>query len=312
LPGRMLARLQRLIALSLLAALLLATWLAFRLDAPLLWLLPVFVGGGYAAVLAIEFWLLRRSYDAADPERPSLKQLLLAWAAEVSGSPRVFLWRQPFRSRAEADHFPAGGKGRRGVLFVHGFFCNRGLWNPWMRRLRAAGIPFVAVNLEPVLGSIDSYASIVEKAVRSLEQATGVAPVIVAHSMGGLAVRSWLKDAGRSERFHRLVTVATPHAGTSIAARSVGANMAQMRPGGDWLARLAEGSPALRTRFVCFWSHCDNIVFPTRNATLAGADNRHLVATPHVQMAYHPAVFEEVFRLVGAVEPVATTRRRSP
>ena len=80
------------------------------------------------------------------------------------------------------------------MLFVHGFFCNRGLWNPWMRRLRAAGIPFVAVNLEPVFGSIDSYASIVEAAVRSLEQATGGAPVIVAHSMGGLAVRSWLQD----------------------------------------------------------------------------------------------------------------------
>jgi pimeloyl-ACP methyl ester carboxylesterase len=206
---------------------------------------------------------------------------------------------------------PAEGRDRRGVLFVHGFFCNRGLWNPWMRRLRVADIPFVAVNLEPVFGSIDSYASIVEAAVISLERATGLAPVIVAHSMGGLAVRSWLADRTRSERLHRLVTVATPHAGTRIARRGIGANMGQMRPGGEWLARLADEPSALRSRFVCFRSHCDNIVFPTRNATLSAADNRHLVATPHVQMAYHPAIFEEVFRLVETVEPASTTRRRS-
>jgi hypothetical protein len=72
-----------------------------------------------------------------------------------------------------------------------------------------------------------------------------------------------------------------------------------MRVGSDWLARLAASEiPATRARFTCFWSHCDNIVFPTRSATLAGADNRHLPVTPHVQMVEHPAVFAEVVRWV--------------
>ena len=35
-----------------------------------------------------------------------------------------------------------------------------------MRRLQANGIPFVAVNLEPVFGSIDDYAAIVESAMQ--------------------------------------------------------------------------------------------------------------------------------------------------
>jgi triacylglycerol esterase/lipase EstA (alpha/beta hydrolase family) len=295
----MLARLQRLIALCLLGVVFGAIGLALRFDAPALWAVPGIIVLGYAAALATEFGLLRRSYDAGDLHRPTLKQLMRAWAAEILGSPRVFLWRQPFRSNAEPDHLPVDHQGHRGVLFVHGFVCNRGLWNPWLRRLRATGVPFVAVNLEPVFGSIDSYAPTVDAAVRSLEQATGVAPVIVAHSMGGLAVRAWLAGEQRSERFHRVVTIATPHAGTRIADRGFGANMGQMRPGGEWLARLlAEEPAALRERFVCFWSHCDNIVFPTRNATLAGADNRHLAATPHVQMAYHPAVFDAVSRLL--------------
>ena len=75
---------------------------------------------------------------------------------------------------------PAAARGRRGPLLVHGFVCNRGLWNPWLERLHARGIPFVAVDLEPVFGSIDDYVRILENAVQRLERCTGLAPVIVA------------------------------------------------------------------------------------------------------------------------------------
>ena len=159
--------------------------------------------------------------------------------------------------------------------------------------------PVVAVSLEPVFGSIDDYRETIADAMSRLEQATGLAPVIVAHSMGGLAARAWLA-AQPDARCHRLVTIASPHAGTRLGAHGRGANIAQMRLGSDWLAQLAaRESPASRERFTCFWSHCDNIVFPTRSATLAGADNRHLAGTPHVQMVEHPAVFEEVLRIVA-------------
>jgi triacylglycerol esterase/lipase EstA (alpha/beta hydrolase family) len=172
-----------------------------------------------------------------------------------------------------------------------------------MRQLRAADIPFVAVNLEPVFGSIESYTESIERGVRALEAATGRAPLIVAHSMGGLAVRSWIAH-GQEHRFHRIVTIATPHRGTRIARHGFTANMRQMQVGGPWLAALAaRENPTLYTRFTCFWGHCDNVVFPTTNATLPGADNRHLRATPHVQMAYHPAVLGEVLRLLEEPEP---------
>jgi triacylglycerol lipase len=174
---QMLARLQRLISLGLLAAILGAFWMAFRLDFAELWVTPVVVVVGYVAALGIEFWFLRRSYDAADVDRPSASQLMRAWAAEVLAAPRVFLWRQPFRSGAQPDHLPHDGRGRRGVLFVHGFFCNRGLWNPWLRRLRRADIAFVAVNLEPLFGSIEAYAPTIDAAVCELERVTGTPPV---------------------------------------------------------------------------------------------------------------------------------------
>jgi triacylglycerol lipase len=295
----MLARLQQLIAATLLALTVAAIVIGAKTGAP--WAGPAFVGLvglGYGAVLAIEFACLRASYAKGDDARPRWGQLFRAWMLEVLVAPRIFLWRQPFRWKSESDHVPAEAAGRRGVLLVHGFFCNRGLWNRWLRELRRHDIPCIAVSLEPVFGSIDDYRATIADAMSRLQQATGLAPVIVAHSMGGLAARAWLaSDPGAA--CHRLVTIASPHAGTRLGAHGRGANIAQMRLGSAWLAQLAARESAeSRGRFTCFWSHCDNIVFPTRSATLSGADNRHLAVTPHVQMVEHPAVFEEVLRIV--------------
>ncbi|MED5622131.1 esterase/lipase family protein [Ideonella sp. BN130291] len=296
----MLARLQQLIVLTLLLAT--GAWLAHWAAAgrPLLAvggaLLMVF---GYALVLGFEFMVLRLAHGTDPAPRASGFQLLRAWWGEVITAPSVFYWRQPFRSRAEPDHLPAHARGRRGVLLVHGFVCNRGLWNPWMRRLRADGIPFVAVNLEPVFGSIDRYDDIVEAGLRQLEAATGVQPVIVAHSMGGLAVRAWLRRTGNDERVQRVFTIGTPHHGTWLGRYSRTTNTRQMRLGGEWLRQLASAEPPARyQRFTCFYSHCDNIVFPPSTATLPGADNRHIVGWSHVHLAFHPQVFEAVMRLL--------------
>ncbi len=257
--------------------------------------------GGYAATLGLEFWLLGASYARDSELRPSIGQLISSWRQEVLLAPRVFLWQQPFRSGAVPDLLSAALQVRRGVVFVHGFVCNRGLWNPWLRRFRAQGIPFVAVTLEPVFGSVDGYVDTVDAAVRSVEAATGLAPILVAHSMGGLAVRAWLARRGGPERFHHIVTIASPHHGTWMARYGSTANGLEMRLDSPWLQALVSAeSPALRSRFTCFWGHCDNIVFPTAGATLVGADNRHLPATPHVAMAFHPTVFDEVSRLVDS------------
>ena len=190
-------------------------------------------------------------------------------------APQVFCWRQPFRSRAEPDFTPPAAYGRRGVVLVHGFVCNRALWNPWMTRLRAERIPFIAVNLEPVFGSIDRYAAIVDDAVRRLEATTGTAPVLVAHSMGGLAARAWMAASGGEDRVHRVVTIGTPHHGTWLARFGQTLNGREMRIGSDWLAHLTRQEPPRRyAKFTCYYSHCDNIVFPAGTATLARGKKR--------------------------------------
>ena len=166
--------------------------------------------------------------------------------------------------------------------------------------MKDSNVPFIAVNLEPIFGSIDDYRDTIAAAVATLTAATAQPPVVVAHSMGGLAVRAWLATLDDASAIHRVVTVASPHAGTRMARRSLALNIGEMRIGGDWLESLwSRESPSTRERFVCFWSHCDNIVFPTRTATLPEADNRHLPATAHVRMALHTEVIATVLELAA-------------
>jgi triacylglycerol lipase len=296
----MLARLQQFTTLSLLAAAVLwATWFMGAGK-------PGWAAGGvalivfgYAVFLAIEFVMVWFVHGSDPSPKASAAQLLVAWFGEVHTAPRVFCWQQPFFSQRVPDFLPAGS-GRRGVVLVHGFVCNRGLWNRWTLRLRDQGVPFVAVNLEPVFGTISGYAGIIEKAVQRVEQATGLAPVVVGHSMGGLAIRAWLSAFDGHARVHRVITIGSPHRGTWLGRFGMSRNSREMALGTDW-QRALEASEAAEhfERFTCFYSHCDNIVFPASTATLPGADNRHVPGSAHVQLLDQPEVLSEVLAWAG-------------
>jgi triacylglycerol esterase/lipase EstA (alpha/beta hydrolase family) len=296
----MLARLQQCATLGLLVVALL--WAAFSLRAGHAgWALAgaLFIVFGYALALALEFAMLHQAHGDDPTPRATVRQLFTAWLGEVASAPLVFCWRQPFFSQRWPDHLPADAAGRRGLLLVHGFVCNRGLWNDWLQRLHNHNVPFVAVNLEPVFGSIDSYVGRLEAAVQRLHQATGQPPVAVAHSMGGLALRRWWAGTDNDKKLHHAVTLATPHQGTWLARFAMTRNARQMRQRSHWLQTLAEDEPPGRAaRFTCFYSHCDNIVFPPKVATLPGADNRHLSVVAHVHMTTRSEPFEEVMRLL--------------
>jgi pimeloyl-ACP methyl ester carboxylesterase len=292
----MLARLQQFWVVVLLLLAALAFTLAVRADWPV-WaavLAVLTVINVHAVVLAIEFSWLRQIEPGPGLAKPSGKMIIAAWWGEVLTGLNVFGWRQPFRSLALPDKL-TGAAGQRGVLMVHGFVCNRGLWNPWMTRLRESRTPYIAVNLEPVFGSIDAYVQTLEDAICRLEAATGRAPIVVAHSMGGLAVRAWLRDHDGDARVHSVVTIGTPHLGTWMARFAVTDNGRQMRQDNEWLAALAASeSPARRGLFTCYFGHCDNIVFPAANGMLPGAANRHVPGIAHVHLAFHEPIFEDV------------------
>jgi triacylglycerol lipase len=312
------ARLQQSLTLGALALALLWAWLWLGAGQTA-WAL----GGvavivlGYAAVLGLEFIFLALAHGRDPAPRASAAQLLRAWWGEVRSAPAVFCWRQPFHSRRWPDLLPSSADGkpvavdhkaptpRRGVVLIHGFFCNRGLWNPWLQQLHAQGTPVVAVNLEPNFGSIDDYVRTIDKAVATLRHSTGLAPVAVAHSMGGLALRRWYAEQDDEGRLHHAITIGTPHHGTWLARFALTRNSRQMRLSSPWLLTLAaREQPHRRVRFTCFYSHCDNIVFPPSTATLEGAANRHLPGLAHVHMADASEPWDEMQRKLDQHTPM--------
>lgn len=242
--------------------------------------------------------------------RPSGGQRLRAWWREWRQSSRVFGWEMPFASAHWPDALPvASGEGGRGILLIHGYLCNRGFWNDWYPRLRARGVPFLGVSLEPVFGSIDDYADQIDEALTRLHRVTGQAPLVVCHSMGGVALRAWRRSRlARGEaaaevdaRVHHALTIGTPHQGTWLARFGHQPNAVQMRQGSPWLQALAATeSPAWRARFTCVWSDCDNVVFPPGCAVLAGAVSMPRPGRAHLDLLADPAVFERVLALRGS------------
>ncbi|WP_309831906.1 alpha/beta fold hydrolase [Paracidovorax wautersii] len=251
----------------------------------------------FRALMGLQFVLMARANRHDPVPRPRVAQVVRAWWAETRWATVVFGWWQPFRAAAIPDWLPAradpAAPGPRGVVLLHGFLCNRGFWTPWLPLLRARGHAYVAVTLEPPFGSIDDYAPAIDAAVRRVAEATGRPPVVIGHSMGGLAARAWLRTCQADDRVHRVVTLGTPHRGTWAGRFSRAVNGQQMALDGDWIGALSGSEPPGRSaRFVCWYSNCDNIVFPAQVATLPGADNRFVEGVAHVQMAFHPPVVQ--------------------
>jgi pimeloyl-ACP methyl ester carboxylesterase len=238
-----------------------------------------------------------------DPSiRASLAQLAKAWWGELVATAWVFNWWQPFRRGAIADYMAdksAVKSHKPGIVLVHGFFCNRGFWTRWMHRLQGENRMFVAVDLEPAFGSIDDYISTIEHAVEKVRAATGMPPILIGHSMGGLAIRAWLATRNSTGAVQRVITLGTPHQGTWLGQFSHSLNGKQMRINSPWLKILAEKeAPTSSSLFVCFYSNCDNIVFPVSSATREGADNRLMLGLGHVAMAQDPQVIDACWALM--------------
>lgn len=287
------ARWQKILVLGWLLAS--AAWLAWAWPRSLALAL-----GGWAiaastslAWLGLQFVLMRRINRRDATPAAGRWALLRAWWLEALTCTWVFGWLQPFAHRQQPDWLPPTPTGQRGVVLVHGFLCNRGVWLPWLPELRARGHAYVALTLEPAFGSVDDYVAAIDTAMRQVQAATGLPPVLVGHSMGGLAARAWLRTLAQppAQRVYRILTLGTPHHGTWPARFSHTTNGMQMRLDSPWLQALAasEGA-AQRALFSCWYSDCDNIVYPTRSATLDGADNHLLQGLGHVHMVYAPQV----------------------
>ena len=253
---------------------------------------------GAGLQLAAQMLMMRSVLRRRALPMPAAALALRAWVAEWRLSLQIFGWQIPFQERAEPDGLDEGKLGVKpadqvGVVLVHGYFCNRAVWNSWLRSLRAQGIPCAAMTLEPAHGHpVDAMVKDLGQCVKTMVGLTGHAPLLVAHSMGGLVVRAWLKglsDAERSTLAAQVMGLGVPHHGTWMARFTHLLPGTNMQEGSAWLQQL--GAPAAQPAWSNWASRADNIVFPLSTATLAGHELHELEDASHLQLVFDQRVY---------------------
>jgi len=236
--------------------------------------------------IAATFAIAGRYASPTPPEhRPGLVGWLRLYFAELGAYIVIYNLYQPFeRLFAGAETLRPLPRGQLPVLLVHGYVCNRGFMLPLGRYLAEHGISAYSHNLEPVYADIDSYADGLARRIEEICAATGADQlVMLAHSMGGLAARAYLRKHG-ARRVAKLITLGTPHHGTVTARIAAGKNGQQMVPGNAWLKQLNDETSSVPV--VSVFSHQDNIVVPQDSAVLAGAKIVSLSGMGHVSMPF--------------------------
>jgi triacylglycerol lipase len=114
--------------------------------------------------------------------------------------------------------------------------------------------------------------------------ATGAAQlVLIGHSMGGLVCRDYLALAGGA-KVAQLITLATPHQGSQLAAMGLGDNAREMEPGSGWLQRFA-AVPLCVPGISVRTSH-DNFVLPQSRQRMEGMEDIEISALGHLSLIY--------------------------
>ena len=249
---------------------------------------------GFVLLLTVVYFAVAWIFRAPRPPEVWLsprQTLRLAWReyrALVGATPRMMLCKWLM-------HDPPPERVDAPVLLVHGVLCNAGVFHPLARFLRRCGVPGVySLSYGPPLASIEHFADQLAAKIDAVLAETGASSVtIIAHSMGGLVARAYLRKHGH-DKLRRVVSIGAPHHGSAHAGLFFGESLAQIRVGNPWLAALngERIDPALP--FVSMWSWHDSMVAPQTSSRLAGTIDVPLAGIGHNALLADPEVFARV------------------
>jgi triacylglycerol esterase/lipase EstA (alpha/beta hydrolase family) len=297
----MLARLLRRLILTQIVLGLSCGYFASKAMGWPLWTMVLFgTAFPFVTMLTVDMISALVSRNRAEPVGHWWRSLIGEFWAGI----RVFIFRQPWAMHAPTLLAATGASKKIPVVLVHGYLCNNRIWDDMAAVLRAQGHDVFAVNLEPLFCSIDAYSPIIERAVTELIRHSGLQQVaLVGHSMGGLAIRAWIRACG-ADQVARIITLGTPHAGTKIAKTTPTANAKQMSWRSDWLQELAAiETEAVRALMFIGLTPQDNIVFNQRDQVLEGISPVIFEGIGHVQMCLEPMVIRWVQERLGELDP---------
>ncbi|WP_368666611.1 esterase/lipase family protein, partial [Kitasatospora sp. MBT63] len=203
---------------------------------------------------------------------------------------------------------PAADRAQRGpVLLLHGLADNRAVFGPLRRELLRHGWAHLhALNYSPLIRDVRAAAVLLARHVEWAAEAHQGRPVtLVGHSLGGLICRYYVQRLGGDAAAPRVVTLGTPHEGTTAALLPTPFPVTrQLRPGSDLLAELALPAPSCRAHFTALRGELDEVVRPGRGAWLHHPDlhseNLLIPSVGHIGLPAHPLAVEAVRRALEA------------
>lgn len=189
------------------------------------------------------------------------------------------------------------------ILFVHGYARNSDDWNTMIARFKAAGwtdAELYTVNYG-VLQSNTSIADDIKLKVDNILATTSAAKVdIIAHSMGSLSTRYYIRNLGGDTKVDAWVSLGGPNHGTTTANDCGFPPCLDMRPGSAFLTALNAGDETPGTvRYATWWSPVDQTILPNNSVLLAGAANNQTAAIGHLSLITDLTVFNQVRAFVA-------------
>jgi triacylglycerol esterase/lipase EstA (alpha/beta hydrolase family) len=249
---------------------------------------------------------------------PARRRVVLAFLALVLTAAAVLVLTLVWRSSAPAAG-PVAQERPGPVLLVPGYGGATGSVRPLADLLTTAGRDATVVSLPgDGTGDLNASADALGRAADAALARTGAASVdVVGYSAGGLVARLWVSD-GHADVVRRVVTLGSPHHGTSLAdlARDVAAGQCpvgcqQMASDSDLLAALNRGDETPEgPTWVSIWTTQDETVTPPESARLAGALNLTVQAVcadarvGHGELPRDPLVQQMVVAELAAGQPV--------
>ncbi|HWO82917.1 MAG TPA: triacylglycerol lipase [Solirubrobacterales bacterium] len=197
---------------------------------------------------------------------------------------------------------PASASAQDPILFVHGYVESASLWNTMIGRFEKDGYAKSSLSAYSYNTSQSNKidAEEVKSKVESLLKSTGATKVdIIAHSMGSLNSRYYIKNLGGEAKVDDWVSLGGPNHGTETANFCFSASCTEMRVGSTFLKELnATDETPGAVSYGTWWSPCDEIINPDSSVALTGATNTKTACISHTALTTDETVYKQVREFV--------------
>lgn len=195
---------------------------------------------------------------------------------------------------------PASSMAQDPILFVHGWSESASLWNTMIGKFEKDGYAKSAL-MAYSYNTSQSNKIDAEKEVKShvetlLKNNPGATKVdIIAHSMGSLNTRWYIKFLGGEAKVDDWVSFGGPNHGTKQANICFTTPCIEMRQNSTFLNELNAGDETPGTvNYGTWWSPCDEFINPAESVILSGATNTKTACMTHLGLVSDETVYKEV------------------